>query len=191
MPAPGPTGAPGVDRRVDDVDAVVAGLGVHDYLADEGLATAVFLALRLQRPLFLEGDAGVGKTEVAKALAAWTGGPARAPAVLRGHRRGPGPVRVGPRPPAAPPPGGRGGGPGRGAPGSSALEGELYDERFLVRRPLLQALYTPEGARAAGAAHRRDRPGRRRVRGVPARAAVRLGRHHPRAGHGAGRRSRR
>ena len=57
-----------------DVEGVVAGLAAYDYLADEGLATAVFLALRLQRPLFLEGDAGVGKTEVAKALAAWTGG---------------------------------------------------------------------------------------------------------------------
>lgn len=39
-----------------------------DYLADEGLATAIFLALRLGRPLFLEGEAGVGKTEVAKVL---------------------------------------------------------------------------------------------------------------------------
>ena len=40
----------------------------HDYLADEGLATAIFLALRLRKPLFLEGEAGVGKTEVAKVL---------------------------------------------------------------------------------------------------------------------------
>jgi MoxR-like ATPase len=59
---------------VADVAGVVDGLAAHEYLADEGLATAVFLALRLERPLFLEGDAGVGKTEVAKALAAWTGG---------------------------------------------------------------------------------------------------------------------
>jgi MoxR-like ATPase len=40
----------------------------HDYLADEGLSTAIFLALKLGRPLFLEGEAGVGKTEVAKVL---------------------------------------------------------------------------------------------------------------------------
>ena len=40
----------------------------HDYLADEGLATAVFLAIQLRRPLLLEGEAGVGKTEVAKVL---------------------------------------------------------------------------------------------------------------------------
>ena len=75
---------------VAGVAAVVDGLAAHDYLADEGLATAVFLALRLQRPLLLEGEAGVGKTEVAKVLARWTGGRAAAPAVLRGHRRRPG-----------------------------------------------------------------------------------------------------
>ena len=39
-----------------------------DYLADKGLSTAIFLALKLGRPLFLEGEAGVGKTEVAKVL---------------------------------------------------------------------------------------------------------------------------
>ena len=54
--------------------SVAKGLADHDYLADEGLATSIFLALRLQRPLLLEGEAGVGKTEVAKVLARWTGG---------------------------------------------------------------------------------------------------------------------
>src|SRR5437763_16139236 len=58
----------------DSVDEVAAALAAHEYLADEGLATAIFLALRLQRPLLLEGEAGVGKTEVAKVLARWTGG---------------------------------------------------------------------------------------------------------------------
>src|SRR4051812_32344911 len=56
------------------VDDVVAGLRAHSYLPDVGLATAVFLGLRLQRPLLLEGEAGVGKTEVAKVISAWTGG---------------------------------------------------------------------------------------------------------------------
>ena len=51
------------------VDAVVALLDGHDYLADRRLATSVFLALRMGRPLFLEGEAGVGKTEIAKVLA--------------------------------------------------------------------------------------------------------------------------
>src|SRR5215469_9942326 len=54
-------------------DAVREALGEHGYLADEGLATVVFLALALRRPLLLEGEAGVGKTEVAKVLARWRG----------------------------------------------------------------------------------------------------------------------
>src|SRR6185437_1185015 len=44
-----------------------------DYIADRSLATAVYLALTLRRPLFLEGEAGVGKTEIAKVLAATLG----------------------------------------------------------------------------------------------------------------------
>ncbi|MGI8492628.1 MAG: AAA family ATPase [Acidimicrobiales bacterium] len=57
------------------VESVAAGLATEGYLADEGLATAVFLAMALRRPLLLEGEAGVGKTEVAKVLASWTGAP--------------------------------------------------------------------------------------------------------------------
>jgi len=53
-----------------DVDATLALLNGQDYVADRRLATAVFLALKLKRPLFLEGEAGVGKTEIAKVLAA-------------------------------------------------------------------------------------------------------------------------
>ena len=51
------------------VDATLELLTAQDYVADRRLATAVFLALKLQRPLFLEGEAGVGKTEIAKVLA--------------------------------------------------------------------------------------------------------------------------
>jgi MoxR-like ATPase len=51
------------------VDAVVALLDQHDYVADRRLATSVFLALTMRRPMFLEGEAGVGKTELAKVLA--------------------------------------------------------------------------------------------------------------------------
>jgi MoxR-like ATPase len=53
----------------DSVDATLALLSAGDYVADRSLATALFLSLRLGRPLFLEGEAGVGKTEVAKVLA--------------------------------------------------------------------------------------------------------------------------
>src|SRR5499425_1655723 len=52
-----------------NVDAVLALLERNDYFADRRLATSVFLALKMGRPLFLEGEAGVGKTEVAKVLA--------------------------------------------------------------------------------------------------------------------------
>ncbi len=141
------------------VDDVVAALAEQDYLADEGLATAVFLALRLRRPLLLEGEAGVGKTEVARALAAWTGGELIRLQCYEGldasqavyewdysrqllHLRAAeaaGALSAG------------GGAAGDGTTGSgatgdvAALEDELYDERFLVRRPLLRSLTATDG----------------------------------------------
>jgi MoxR-like ATPase len=54
---------------VPDVETLAVRLGTVDYLVDEGLATSMFLCLRLPQPLLLEGEAGVGKTEAAKALA--------------------------------------------------------------------------------------------------------------------------
>jgi MoxR-like ATPase len=130
------TRGPVVAETVDDV---VAGLAAHDYLADEGLATAVLLALRLQRPLFLEGDAGVGKTEVAKALSTWTGGRLVRLQCYEGidasqalyewdHARQLLHLRAAEAAGRA------------SAAGVEALEDELYAERFLVRRPLLQEL---------------------------------------------------
>jgi MoxR-like ATPase len=56
-------------RLIPSVDKLGQMLGDVDYLADEGLATSAYLALRLPQPLLLEGEAGVGKTELAKALA--------------------------------------------------------------------------------------------------------------------------
>jgi MoxR-like ATPase len=58
-----------VRALVPDVDTLAARLQEAGYLVDEGLATAIFLALRLPQPLLLEGEAGVGKTEAAKTLA--------------------------------------------------------------------------------------------------------------------------
>jgi len=131
-------------RDVASVDAVASALAGQDYLADEGLATAVYLALRLRRPLLLEGEAGVGKTEVARALAAWSGGELIRLQCYEGidasqavyewdyvrqllHLRAAEATGT--------------------ADGTSTteLEDELYDERFLVRRPLLQALSTTGG----------------------------------------------
>ena len=58
-----------VAHLVSDVETLARRLAAVDYLADEGLATAIFLSLRLPQPLLLEGEAGVGKTEAAKAVA--------------------------------------------------------------------------------------------------------------------------
>jgi MoxR-like ATPase len=58
-----------VRRLVPDVAALMSALDDGDYLADAGLATALFLSVRLPQPILLEGEAGVGKTEAAKALA--------------------------------------------------------------------------------------------------------------------------
>jgi MoxR-like ATPase len=110
----------------------------HGYLCDEGLATACFLALRMRRPLFLEGEAGVGKTELAKTLAAVLDAPLIRLQCYEGldaaqalydwdfprqllHLR------------AAE---------AAGVTDVARLEGELYDRRFLVARPLLRALET-------------------------------------------------
>ena len=54
---------------LDSIDDVLRAFDENDYVADRSLATAVFLALRMRKPLLLEGEAGVGKTEVAKVLA--------------------------------------------------------------------------------------------------------------------------
>jgi len=54
---------------LNSIDEVVAALGAHQYISDRSLATVVFLALKLGKPIFLEGEPGVGKTELAKVLA--------------------------------------------------------------------------------------------------------------------------
>ena len=63
-----------VQAGFTSVEQVRAALADQSYLAEEGLTTAVYLALTLKRPLLLEGEAGVGKTELAKVIAAMTGG---------------------------------------------------------------------------------------------------------------------
>ncbi len=133
-----------MSRAVTDVADVEAALAQHGYLADEGLATAIFLALRLKRPLLLEGEAGVGKTEVAKTLARWTGGELIRIQCYEGldaaqtvyewdHARQLLHLRAAEAVGAA------------SGQSTEALEGELYTERFLVRRPLLQAIAPSTG----------------------------------------------
>ena len=136
------------------------------------------------RPLLLEGEAGVGKTEVAKVLSRWTGGELLRLQCYEGidaaqavyewdysrqllHLRAVEASRS-----------------------AEVHEDELYSERFLVRRPLLRAI-DYRGDVAARPPRRRGRPGRRRVRGLPARDPVRLLGHRARAGHVPRRRCRR
>jgi MoxR-like ATPase len=128
------------DLRALSVDAVLDALGDNGYLADEGLATAIYLAIALRRPLLLEGEAGVGKTEVAKVLSRWTGGELLRLQCYEG-------IDVGQavyewdysrqllhlRAAEA------------GGHAAAGVEDELYSERFLVRRPLLQAIDHREG----------------------------------------------
>jgi MoxR-like ATPase len=127
------------------VESVQAALADQRYLADEGLATSIFLAMRLQRPLLLEGEAGVGKTEVAKALASWTGGQLIRLQCYEGidasqavyewdHARQLLHLRASEATGVA------------AERSTDALEDELYTERFLVRRALLQAIAPTNGA---------------------------------------------
>ena len=125
-------------------NTVADALSRHGYLPDEGISTAVFLAMTLHRPLLLEGEAGVGKTELAKTLAAATGGQlirlqcyegidvsqavydwdyARQLLHLRAtEATGESTTRT-----------------------ADDLEAELYGERFLIKRALLRAIEPVEG----------------------------------------------
>ena len=123
---------------IDETLQLLKGAG---YVADRALATVLFLSLKLGRPLFLEGEAGVGKTEIAKVLAAALGrrlirlqcyeGLDVASAVYEWNYAG---QMMAIRLAEA------GGGVDR-----ERLEADLFSERYLVKRPLLQALEPGEG----------------------------------------------
>ncbi len=122
------------------IDDTLALLARADYVAERSLATAVFLALKMGRPLFLEGEAGVGKTEIAKVLAAGLGrtlvrlqcyeGLDIASAVYEwNYSRQMIEIRL------------------AESQGVSrdAVAKDIFSERFLVKRPLMQALEGAQG----------------------------------------------
>ncbi len=125
-----------VRARAPDIETLARALAAVDYLVDEGLATSLFLGVRLPQPLLLEGEAGVGKTEAAKALAAVLDTPLVRLQCYEGidvaealyewnYPRQLLSIRL------------------AEASGSKLREEDLFGRDYLVRRPLLQALEHP------------------------------------------------
>jgi MoxR-like ATPase len=125
------------------IDATVDLLGKAGYIADRSLATVLYLALKMGRPIFLEGEAGVGKTEIAKVLAASLGrklirlqcyeGLDVAAAVYEWNY---GAQMIAIRLAEA-----------EGEGDRERIEHDVFSEKFLIKRPLLQALEPdPDGA---------------------------------------------
>src|SRR5437588_10814830 len=118
------------------IDATVDLLAEADYLADRSLGTVLYLALKMGRPIFLEGEAGVGKTEIAKVLSATLGrrlirlqcyeGLDIAAAVYEWNYAA---QMIAIRVAEA-----------EGEHDRERLEHDVFSERFLIKRPLLQAL---------------------------------------------------
>jgi MoxR-like ATPase len=134
------------------IDDTVARLTALDYVPDRELATTVFLALRLQRPLFLEGEPGTGKTEIARTLATMLGRPLIRLQCFEGldqagaayewnYARQMLEIRLGEAQAIAASAASAGSAPGTGpASAREALAADLFSERFLIKRALLQAI---------------------------------------------------
>ncbi|SPE19981.1 carbon monoxide dehydrogenase, ATPase accessory protein coxD [Burkholderiales bacterium] len=132
-------------HAVDSVDATLELLGRGDYVADRALATAVFLAMRLARPLFVEGEPGTGKTEIAKVLALALGAELIRLQCYEGldihdaayewnYARQMLEIRLGEAHPGVAADSARAG------ERRESIARELFSERFLIARPLLRAL---------------------------------------------------
>lgn len=136
MPATKPRPVPG------SIDATLDMLAGADYVADRALATVLFLALRMKRPLFLEGEAGVGKTEIAKVLASALGRPLIRLQCYEGldvssavYEWNYAAQMIEIRMEEA-----------AGTVDRSAMERNVFSEKYLIRRPVLEALGGGKGA---------------------------------------------
>ena len=130
-----------VQKVPDTIDAVADLLAGQGYVCGRSLATVVFLALRLGRPLFLEGEAGVGKTEIAKALAAGLGRRLIRLQCYEGLDAGSAVYEwnfaaqmIAIRTAEA-----------AGGADRDALKSELFTEEYLIARPLLEAMRPQDG----------------------------------------------
>ena len=134
-----------------DIAAVQAGLAASGYLADDAIATSVYLGQALAKPVLVEGPAGTGKTELAKSVAAMTGarlirlqcyeGLDESRALYEWDYRKQ-LLRIQAGQSAAP--GAGAGHDGAGHDGWDAVEDDLFSERFLLSRPLLEAIRAPD-----------------------------------------------
>lgn len=139
------------DTRFADPKAVVGRLAEVSYFADERVGTTVYLADRLAKPVLVEGPAGTGKTELAKAVAAVTGarlvrlqcyeGLDEAKALYEWDYRKQLLAMQLERPTGGP---AGAGGTGRAPAGWSEMEPDLFSEAFLLERPLLEAIRAPD-----------------------------------------------
>ena len=145
--APGPASM-SLPTGIDDTQARLA---AHDYVADRRLATVVYLALKLERPLFLEGEPGTGKTEIARTLAAMLGRPLIRLQCYEGldlagaayewnYARQMLEIRLAGLGGEAGAAVGGGAAKENGEAAREALAAKLFDERFLIKRALLEAI---------------------------------------------------
>ena len=164
----------------ESVDDVISQLQGQGYICGKNIATVVYLASQLEKPVLVEGPAGVGKTELAKAVSPGHRSRADPPAVLRGPRRGQGALRVGvleAAPLHADPEGEVLRGDGRLDHAQGGRRARRAGGQRLLLRPLHRSASAAAGDHGRGAhapADRRGRQVRPGVRGLPARGALGL-----------------
>ena len=162
-----------MDPKKLSIEKIQEALRKRQYICDRSLATVVYLAMKLGKPLLLEGEAGVGKTEIAKVLAevletglirlqCYEGLDATTALYEWNYPKQMLRIKL----------------EEVGGGSRNAVETEIFTQEYLIKRPLLEAIQT-DGPHAAGAVDRRDRSRRHGVRGLPPGGPFRFPDHHP------------